>query len=196
MHADVSGFVLGADRLQPPRDLLVVEARAADRVHLQQLRAHQRAAEVVRHQAPDTAGLEHVAPHPFQVRGRAAKIGGDDVAAGESLLDDLDEARVRREQRGDGGAVHPGDEEHLVGDLLQGLEEGGVEYVPIALHQRHQHAVRAAEGLLVAREHLHVFVFEGHHLAETGVHAQPRGGQAEQHRNDGEQHEQGAAPRK
>ncbi len=118
---------------------------------------------------------------------RRLEVVGDDVAGGDAVLDHFGVAHVGREQRLHPAAVDPGQEEDLVGHVLQHLEELRREHVAVSGHHRHQHPVGAAELLLVLKERRHVRVLERQQLGEAGVDAQARGRPAEQSRRQDEE---------
>ena len=154
------------------RDVIDRRARLGIRVH--QLRAHHRAGEVVRDQAPDDAGLEDVLAHAREPLGVRLEVRGDHVAGLDAALDDLGVARVRRPQRLHARAVHALDEEDLVGRDLQRLEELRREHVAVARDDRDQQPVGAAELLLVVEVGADVLVLERQLLVEVRVELEAR----------------------
>jgi hypothetical protein len=142
----------------------------------------QRAGEIVGHQPAADAGLEDVLAHPLERLTRGHEFRIDHVAGFDAVLDHFHVAHVGREQRLHAAAVDAVHDQHFIGGLLQGIEEAGREHVAVARHQRHQHAIGAAEVRLVLDEGLHVLVFERQLLGERGVDAQPA------HRHRGQHH--------
>jgi len=59
--------------------------------------------------------------------------------------------------------------------MLERGEEGRVEDVAVARHQRDEHAVGPAKLALVLRENLYVRVLGGQRFVETGIDAHARG---------------------
>src|SRR5690606_39003862 len=153
-----------ADGLELLRDLLVVELVGAVAFR-NQVGPDHGARPVARHQTAEDAGLDDIGPQGLEVHlggDETGNVGGEfvgnDVAAREAVLDNLHETHVRREQRAGARVVHLRYSQHLGGDVLQGCEELAVEHVAVLGDQGQQHAVGAAELLLVVEEGLHVLV--------------------------------------
>ena len=112
-----------------------------------------------------------------RTRAKPASVGskstGSTLPGHDAVLDHLDEADVRREDRVHLRPIHARQKEHCVGHLTQRGEEPGREHVVIAGHHRDQHAIRAAELLAILEEGLHVFVLDWHQLGEAGIDPQP-----------------------
>ena len=182
------GHVFVADLLlDRAGDLEVVEAFAGGGVDLEQLGGDDRAGEVVGHELADLAALDHVLADLFESGRRGLEVGRDHGAAREAVLDDLDEAHVGREERGDGGAVDAGQEEDLVGDLLERVEKLGLEDVVVFDGERDDDAVGVAEGRLVLDEGLDVRVLGRELLEEAGVDVGARGEERHDQREGREQ---------
>ena len=164
-------------------EAVVVEPLAGDRVVLEQLGGDHRAALVERDVAPDHAGrLADVLAYFLQRLRRGLEVARQDVAEVDAALDDLKVGQVRREQRGHVGAVHAGQEEGGVGELLELVQESRViDVAAVRPGQGDRNEIGPAEGLLVLLEHLHVRVIERDVLLEARV-------RREQGRAPGEEH--------
>ncbi|MNH01376.1 hypothetical protein D3C79_605950 [compost metagenome] len=182
LHIGVLGLELFADLFfQLMGELLVVELDLPAlvlrvRVAFQQRHVDDAGLEVVAHQAPDLAGLEHVVAQRIEAFRRAVVGVGDHFATGEALFGDLGPAHAGAPQRLEPGAVDTGDVEHLVMDLAQGLHVVLVEDVAVDRFHRDAHGV-AQVGQVVAVLH-HLFderVFKRNHLLEAGRGADLRG---------------------
>ena len=194
VHIRLRALRLPADPLKLLRNFDVVEALAGVRVKLLQLGAHDRAAEVVRHQSPDDAGLDDVLANPREAGLVGLEVHRQHVAGRDAVLHHLDEAHVRGEDGEHLGAVHSGQEEGRVGHLPQHREELGSEHVAVARHHRDDHAVRAPELLAILEKGLHVLVLERHELGEAGVDAQPGGEPTHRESDDREHRDHETAP--
>jgi len=121
----------GADFFEGGRDLGVVEFLAGSGIDLEELGGDDSAREVVGDELTEFAGLDDVFADLGEALGCGGEVGGDDVAAGEAVLDDLDEADVGRVERLDLGAVDAREVVSLVGDGLEGGEVVGGEDVAL-----------------------------------------------------------------
>ena len=95
----------------------------AVRVLLQHDGADERAGEVVRDEPADDARLQDVLAHAREALGRGLEIGGDHVAGFDAVLDHLEVAHVRREQRLHAPAVDAIHHDDFVRRPLQRVEE-------------------------------------------------------------------------
>jgi hypothetical protein len=114
--APASNFCLTRVSISSHRD--EVEPVPGGGIELHQFGAHHRAREVIGDQPADDAGLEDVAPDAIESLGGGLEIVGDHVAGGDAVFDDLGVADVGREQRLHAAAIDAGQEEDLVGDVL------------------------------------------------------------------------------
>ena len=195
VHVDLRIGVLRADGFEPLRDLEIIESPAGVRIGFEQFAHDEGAMQIVRDQTPDFVRAQHIGAHAGHVRRCARVIGRHDVAAREARFDDLDVARIRREQGAHRRPVDAGHEEDRIGRIAQLGKESGVEHFAVALDQGYEHPVRTTEGRAVLREGLHVRVRERHHLVEARIDAQPDGACAQQHGHQGEDREQRAPMR-
>ncbi|MNC38967.1 hypothetical protein D3C75_876000 [compost metagenome] len=163
------------------RELLVVQLHLLARVlrvwvALQQRNVDDAGLEVVAHQAPHLARLEHVVAQGVEAVLRAVVGVGDHLATGEAFLGDLAPAHAGAPQRLQPGTVDTRDVEHFVMDLPQGLHVVLVE--DVAIHCLHRNAHGVAEvGQVVAVLHhlLDERVLQRDHLLEAGGRPDLRG---------------------
>ncbi|MND82399.1 hypothetical protein D3C80_742290 [compost metagenome] len=175
LHVGVLGLVLVADLLfQLMGELAVVELQQLAlvlrvRIGLQQWHVDDAGLEVVRHQAADLAGLEHVVAQLFQA-GRGTVVGlRDDLAAGEAFLGHLGPANARAPQGLQAGTVDTGDVEDLVMDLPQGLHVLLAEDVAVDRFHRDTHGVAQVGQVVAVLDHLlDVGMMQRDHLLEAG----------------------------
>ena len=148
------------DRFQLRRDLPVVQLFTRLRIFFQQVGPDHGAGKIPGNQAPDFTGFDDIGPDPLKHLGRRSKVRWNDITAGKTVLHDLDESNIRRKYGTDAGPVYSGNEKHLVGDLLKGVEKLRRKHVAFARRQRDQHTVCATKFLFVLQEGLHVLVIE------------------------------------
>ena len=105
-------LVLGADRVELAGDLVVVDLDAARRILGHQVDPDHRAGKILGDEAADDVRLVDVGLDRRELLRRGLEtfdvrrvVLRDDVAAGEAVLDDFDEAHVRREDRTDARGI-------------------------------------------------------------------------------------------
>ncbi len=182
LHVGVLGFELVADLVfKLVGKLPVVEGEQFALVlqvgiGLQQRDVDDARLEVVGHQAPDLAGLEHVITQQIEAVGRTVVALGDHLAAGEALLRHFGPAHARAPQRLEPGTVDAGDVEDLIVDLTQGLHVFLGEDVAVGGLHGNTHRVAQVRQVVAVLEHLlDEGVLEGDHFFETGGRPDQRG---------------------
>src|SRR5690554_3351339 len=125
--------------------------------------------EVVRHQTADFTGLEDVDPQVLQIfLGQIGRLVRDRAAI-ETVLGYLGPADVRCPQRAQVGAIHAGQEEHLVVDPLQGFHVLGREDVAILDGDGDPDGVTQVRHVIPVLDHVgDPGMLQRDHLVETG----------------------------
>ncbi len=125
--------------------------------------------------------------------GRGREIRRDDVAACKAILDDLDVAHIRGEERLHLGAVNGREERDLVRDLPELGEKIRCKDIALPGHQRDKDAIGAAELALVFHKRPDVRMAERQGFVETRIDVQPQGKPAHDHGESGKDRDQGQA---
>ncbi|MCY1505730.1 hypothetical protein D9M68_399520 [compost metagenome] len=176
LHVGVLRLVLGADLLfQLVGELAVVQVQQLALVlgvgeDLEQRHVDDARLEVVRHQAADLSGLEHVVAQ-FVQAGFGAVVGlRDHLATGEALFGHLGPADARTPQRLQAGTIDARNVEHLVMHLTQGFHVFLGEDVALLGFHRDTDGVAAQVGQVVAvLDHLlDERMVQRDHLLEAG----------------------------
>jgi hypothetical protein len=182
--------------LESGGDAAVVDAGSGARIDLEQLGADDRAGEIVGDELAELAGLEDVFANAGEVGGPGRELGRNDVAAGESIFDDLDVANVGSEQRLHLRAIDRGQRCDFIGGAFQLGEEWRGENITLTHDQGDEHAVRAAKLALIFRERPDVGMVERQRFVETRVDAQMGGEKRHDRRQRGESPDERGAPAK
>ena len=126
-------------------------------------------------------------PHTLQTDRVSGEIRRDDVAASQTVLNDLDVTDVGGEDGSDLGAINSGQIVGLVRDRFEGFEKLRGEDVAFLRDESDHHPIGATELRAVLLEALDVFVAGGQLFVETGVNL-GFGGEPPQHGCDQHEH--------
>ena len=85
-------------RLEAGGDAQVVDFFAGAWIDFKELRADDRAGEIVRDQLAELAGLQDIFTDLSEIGRARGEVGRDDVSSRETVLDDFDVADVGREE--------------------------------------------------------------------------------------------------
>ncbi|MCC5025538.1 MAG: hypothetical protein J6386_23395 [Candidatus Synoicihabitans palmerolidicus] len=121
----------------------VVETLAGGGIDLEKLGADDGPGKVIGDELAKFAGLDDVGFDLREVCRRRSEIGRDDVATGESVVDDFHVAHVRGDKGLHLGTVDSGDKKDLVGGMLERGEELRCKDVAMACHEGDDDAIGA-----------------------------------------------------
>ena len=190
-HAVGSFQRLLSNPLELVRNFHVIQALAGVGMKFLQPRGNDGAAEVVGDQVPDQTRLDDVLAQSLESGIVRKKVGRQDVATGNPVLDNLYEPHVRRQDREYLCAVNARKKEHRIRRASQRVQVFGREHFAVARDERKHDTVRASELLAVIEKRLHVGMLKRRQLGEACVDAQLEGGPRHgnrQRREEGERH--------
>ncbi len=126
-------------------------------INVLQIGAHHRRFQVIGQQSADLPGAGGIAANLLQVFRRRRILRRHHQVADVAFLGDFDIAHIGCEQRSHARAADAGDVEHVVRDLLQGLQELGVVDIAFALPvHAHQQPVGPGESPAEVQEVEHI----------------------------------------
>ena len=192
LHIGVLRFELGADFLfKLVREIAVIQREQMPlifrvRVRLQQRDVDDARLEVVSHQTPDLAGLEHVVAQQVEAGIGPVVTLRDDFTTGKAFFGHFGPAHAGAPQRFQSRAVDAGDVEHFVVDLTQGLHVLLGKDVAVDRFHRDAHGVAQVGQVVAVFEHLlNERMLKRDHFFEAG--GRPHQGRLPEQKNTDQQ---------